>query len=407
MAMNLYKKLTKRGTNTASHPHDYVLLRKEVDSTEQYLRNALKLTRKFCDANEKMCNSLRELGEFFMETGRQERSEFNECLKRIGRFYVDIANVRQNQLINVVFIQPNNKYLTEFEEGEKRHKKYLKKAQQYKSQEETINSMIQNKKDSQKLHQEEEKLKLLEGARDQLFEQAHKYTVEQIVHKQTNHIAELIELTATFRTFFSEGFMLMEDLKPILEQLQKKAEEKAQKLKLKDFHHHPVTAIISNNIIVTDVTESEKTNEDVDHESDDEIEKSTPHEEYIALHDYKAPIDANEIDLKEGDIIYVYNKDDLDWWLGCTKRQRKIGYFPRSYCISKITQKMKIDVTETEALFDYEGDITQGELSFSKGDILQIKDITEDGWWLGLNTRSKHEGRFPCNYTKAWQEHIR
>jgi hypothetical protein len=49
----------------------------------------------------------------------------------------------------------------------------LKKAEQYRSQEETVTSLAQSKKDANRLQQEEEKLKLLETARDQIFEESH------------------------------------------------------------------------------------------------------------------------------------------------------------------------------------------------------------------------------------------
>jgi hypothetical protein len=106
----LYKKLTKRGTNVTVHPQDYVEMRQEVDKTEQYLNRSLKLLRKYNEASEKHAVSLKEFGEFFSDTGRQNHGEFGECLRRIGRIYVDVSNIRQTQILNVVYIQPITKY---------------------------------------------------------------------------------------------------------------------------------------------------------------------------------------------------------------------------------------------------------------------------------------------------------
>ncbi len=93
----------------------------------------------------------------------------------------------------MILILTNDRYLQEFEEGTKLHKKYLKKAEQYQSQEATVVSLRQQvKKDPIRLQQEEEKLKLLDVARDQLFVEAQQYTSDQLVYKHTHHMAELV-----------------------------------------------------------------------------------------------------------------------------------------------------------------------------------------------------------------------
>jgi len=38
------------------------------------------------------------------------------------------------------------------------------------------------------------------------------------------------------------------------------------------------------------------------------------------------------------------------------------------------------------------------ELSFKAGDLIEVLEIREDGWWVGLLNGSK--GTFPCNYTQ-------
>lgn len=104
--MNLYKKFTKKGTNRPAHPQEYMVMRQEVDRTEQYVIKAIKLAKKYCDANEKSNAQLRDLGEFFNESSKQDHGEFADCLRWIGNVCVNLSTIRQNQLLNVVFVQP-------------------------------------------------------------------------------------------------------------------------------------------------------------------------------------------------------------------------------------------------------------------------------------------------------------
>jgi uncharacterized hydantoinase/oxoprolinase family protein len=112
VTQNLYKRITKRGgtENATLHPHDYMEMRKEVEHTELYLNRSIKLLRKYFDASEKYATALKELGDFFTETGRHEGREFGECLRKIGRVCVDVSSMKQTQILNVVYIQPSIKY---------------------------------------------------------------------------------------------------------------------------------------------------------------------------------------------------------------------------------------------------------------------------------------------------------
>jgi len=53
----------------------------------------------------------------------------------------------------------------------------------------------------------------------------------------------------------------------------------------------------------------------------------------IASYDFKASDPAEEIDLKRGDIVYVLNKKDPNWWLGEVTRGGNVvrGLFPKTY----------------------------------------------------------------------------
>jgi hypothetical protein len=215
-----------------------------------------------------------------------------------------------------------------------------------------------------------------------------------------NHLTICRELFTTFRTQYSEGFMLMEDLKSYLDQLQGKGVERAQRLRNKGFHHstnHDTNDGYNSN--QNSPRDEKVTKQTTNNLTLPMTSSSAEYQEYVSLYNFDAR--ENEINLKEGDIIFVYNKQDPDWWLGCTKREKKLGYFPSGYCNPKNFNNIDHTphINETEAIYDYAGG--EGELSFFKGDVLLIKQITQDGWWLGFNTRSKQTGRFPCNYSKA------
>jgi hypothetical protein len=186
----------------------------------------------------------------------------------------------------------------------------------------------------------------------------------------------------------------MEDLKPYLDQLQNKsgerAKQQARELKTKhvdDDKTDPLGYISSPEEKIVQVGVANHT-------------ETYPYQEYISMYDFTGG--ESEISLREGDTILVYVKDDEDWWIGCTKRERKMGYFPSCYCALK-RKSWKIEstpITETEALYDYTG-TDDDEINLKRGDKIQVKQVKPDGWWLGYNERSKQTGRFPVNYSKA------
>jgi hypothetical protein len=54
----------------------------------------------------------------------------------------------------------------------------------------------------------------------------------------------------------------------------------------------------------------------------------------IALYDYKAQR-SDELDLIQGDEIFVLIRDSPGWWMGELVKNRKQGYFPVSYVQEK------------------------------------------------------------------------
>lgn len=72
---------------------------------------------------------------------------------------------------------------------------------------------------------------------------------------------------------------------------------------------------------------------------------------------------------------------------------------------AKSTPKTTLPKTSTSAvvyaLFDYDAQ-QQGDLSFKKGDSIQVLDRTQqvDGWWRGRHSQTGKEGIFPGNYVQ-------
>ena len=50
------------------------------------------------------------------------------------------------------------------------------------------------------------------------------------------------------------------------------------------------------------------------------------------------------------------------------------------------------------ALYNYDG-ADENDLTFKKGDVIEITEKIDEGWWRG--TMGGHEGLFPSNYVKV------
>lgn len=50
------------------------------------------------------------------------------------------------------------------------------------------------------------------------------------------------------------------------------------------------------------------------------------------------------------------------------------------------------------AIYDYEDSRTRGDLTFKKGDYLEIINKCQQGWWIARRLDTKAEGYIPSNY---------
>ncbi|XP_027453807.1 SH3 domain-containing protein 19 isoform X5 [Zalophus californianus] len=139
------------------------------------------------------------------------------------------------------------------------------------------------------------------------------------------------------------------------------------------------------------------------------LDSSAPHA--VVLHDFPAE-QADDLHLTSGEIVYLLEKIDPDWYRGRCRNQ--IGIFPANYI------KVIIDIPEGGngkresvsthcvkgprciARFEYIGD-QKDELSFSEGEIIILKEYVNEEWARGeLRDRT---GIFPLNFVELVEDH--
>nr|XP_012418564.1 PREDICTED: SH3 domain-containing protein 19 isoform X3 [Odobenus rosmarus divergens] len=139
------------------------------------------------------------------------------------------------------------------------------------------------------------------------------------------------------------------------------------------------------------------------------VDSSAPHA--VVLHDFPAE-QADDLHLTSGEIVYLLEKIDPDWYRGRCRNQT--GIFPANYI------KVIIDIPEGGngkresvsthcvrgprciARFEYIGD-QKDELSFSEGEIIILKEYVNEEWARGdLRDRT---GIFPLNFVELVEDH--
>jgi len=147
---------------------------------------------------------------------------------------------------------------------------------------------------------------------------------------------------------------------------------------------------------------------------------------YVAMYGY-LPRKENELAFKEGDMFYVSNTDDPNWWYAEHVESSYEGYIPTNY-VKKFEEKQSLvsavpetqnkeEVTEkwksTMALnpsncvfvakYNY-APRRDNELGFKKGDLLYIVNGDDTNWWLGKIKNSPGPiGYIPVNYVANFE----
>jgi len=115
-------------------------------------------------------------------------------------------------------------------------------------------------------------------------------------------------------------------------------------------------------------------------------------EKLIAIYSYEAK-DDGEMDMDEGEIITLIEKDDSGWWVG-RNQKGQVGTFPSNFVET-------VEITEINknfrAKYNYDAD-EDGELNIKEGETLFVYTET-DGWYFGKN-EDGDEGNFPSNYVE-------
>lgn len=67
--------------------------------------------------------------------------------------------------------------------------------------------------------------------------------------------------------------------------------------------------------------------------------------------------------------------------------------------LSKATPEVDI-VCKAKALYDYAADNREEEIDLLEGDVVLVEYKAENGWWVGINTRTQRNGIFPGTYVE-------
>ncbi|XP_041644509.1 vinexin isoform X3 [Cheilinus undulatus] len=115
-----------------------------------------------------------------------------------------------------------------------------------------------------------------------------------------------------------------------------------------------------------------------------------------------------ELMLQKGDIVYIHRQIDANWFEG--EHHGRAGIFPTTYVeILSPTEKptpiksptlQVLDYGEAVALFNFNADLPV-ELSFRKGEVINITRQVDDKWLEGRITGTSRSGIFPASYVQV------
>ncbi|XP_062971974.1 intersectin-2 isoform X2 [Elgaria multicarinata webbii] len=112
-----------------------------------------------------------------------------------------------------------------------------------------------------------------------------------------------------------------------------------------------------------------------------------------------------QLSLAPGQLILILKKDSSEWWQGelqARGKKRQKGWFPATHVkllgpSTERTTPAVLPVCQVIAMYDYMAN-NEDELSFSKGQLINVLNKEEMDWWQGeINGIS---GLFPSNYVK-------
>ncbi|EDR06350.1 uncharacterized protein LACBIDRAFT_300506 [Laccaria bicolor S238N-H82] len=111
-----------------------------------------------------------------------------------------------------------------------------------------------------------------------------------------------------------------------------------------------------------------------------------------ALFDYVAsPDDSTELSFKQGEIFDVLDSS-AEWWR-VKKADGSTGFVPSNF-VRRCHDRKRDSRFQAQALYDYHGQ--PEDVSFTKGEIVDVLDDSED-WWE-VRKACGSEGQAPSNY---------
>uniref|UniRef100_A0AAY3ZWN2 Osteoclast-stimulating factor 1 n=1 Tax=Denticeps clupeoides TaxID=299321 RepID=A0AAY3ZWN2_9TELE len=143
--------------------------------------------------------------------------------------------------------------------------------------------------------------------------------------------------------------------------------------------------------------------------------------EAVARYNFNADTNV-ELSLRKGDRVVLLRQVDQNWYEGKIPGTNRQGIFPVSYVDfvkrspsrspghytenqSYRTQKVSMNFPDTlatcrfRALYNYMPR-NEDELELKEGDVVDVMEKCDDGWFVGTSRRSKLFGTFPGNYVK-------
>ncbi|XP_050976412.1 SH3 domain-containing protein 19 isoform X2 [Labeo rohita] len=132
-----------------------------------------------------------------------------------------------------------------------------------------------------------------------------------------------------------------------------------------------------------------------------------------ALYDF-TPEGPGELMLRAGDVVSNVEQLDGDWYMGTCRNIT--GFFPINY-VKTLNKPVSVPAPSNEwktkpcpepvrgprcvARFDFEGEQSD-ELSFSEGDVIQLKEYVGEEWARG--EVNGHDGIFPLNFVEVVED---
>ncbi|XP_060939475.1 SH3 domain-containing protein 19 [Limanda limanda] len=128
------------------------------------------------------------------------------------------------------------------------------------------------------------------------------------------------------------------------------------------------------------------------------------------VHDFN-PEGPGELALREGDVVTMVEPVDSEWYRGTCRGSS--GFFPVNYVKVLSNSPKTLPVRKPRpppatasgprcvARFDFEGEHSD-ELSFSEGDVIQLKEYVGDDWARGQN--GVYTGIFPLNFVEVVED---